>query len=114
MDKMTRELLEQTERVDRLKLIDDTANGTIVQLKVFETDVRVTLTSTNTVTVQLPSVVAAEGITYHIRVITDGGGVTIADQDDSEEWSDLVTDADGEYATVRSNGRQWSVIATDI
>ena len=70
--------------------------------------------STNTIAITLPSVQDARGRVYSIRCPDVGGGVTVADEDDSVEWSDQTFDADGEYLELYCNGRQWIILATDI
>ena len=93
---------------------DATANDSDT-LEVYETEVDVDNNNASyTMTVYLPSVAAARGRSYAIRGTDFGAGVVIADQDDSLEWSDLTMDADGEYALLYSDGRQWHTLVTDI
>jgi hypothetical protein len=93
----------------------ETASLTVI-LKVYETEVYVDNdNATYDVTIQLPSVADARGLTYTIRAVDTGHGVIIVNQDDSiGDWTDLTTNADGEYAILYSDGRQWFVLVTDI
>lgn len=94
-----------------------TDTGQAISVAVYQTEVRVTLsdgTDTATATLTLPSVAEARGRTYNIRVLDVAGGVTIQDRDDSVEWSDLSSDANGEYVTLYSDGQQWVTLNTDM
>jgi len=93
---------------------DATANHTTT-LAVYQTEVDVDNNSASyTETIYLPSVAAAKGRSYAIRVTDFGAGVVIADQDDSLEWTDMTADADAEYGLYYSDGRQWHTLVTDI
>lgn len=89
-------------------------SGTTVELAVYQTTVFVDANGTDAPTIQLPAVAAANGLTYLIRVTDFGGGVKIADADDSLEWTDKTTTADGQYVLVKAQGDQWVILATDI
>jgi hypothetical protein len=101
---------------DSLLVYTDTSNDLLqdITLEDYQLDVLVNLSGTGTAVVTLPSVAGAKGKIYSVRAVTDGAGVTIQDRDDSLEWADLITDADGEYALLYSNGMQWFVLKTDI
>lgn len=88
--------------------------STTVKMSIANRVVHVRIVSAEVVTVELPAVAEAAGLFFTVRAITDGGGVTIQDKDDSLEWTDLVTDADAEYALLYSDGFQWFVLVTDI
>lgn len=68
-------------------------------------------TATDNYTVTLPSVAEAAGLTFSIRalLIANSKAVTIAHAGDSVSWTNIVLDATGERATLRSNGSQWVV-----
>ena len=89
-------------------------SGTTVRLDVSDHVVHVDLNDSDTCTIELPAVAAAEGHKYLIRNEDFGGGLTIADQDDSTEWTDLTTDADNEYVLLEARGNQWLATKTDI
>lgn len=55
----------------------------------------------------LPPVIDAAGRFYAIHFSTDGGNVTIQDQDDSENWSDLTMTAANDGVVLYSDGRKW-------
>jgi len=96
------------------KFINNTAANGTHTLAVYETEVYIDSDASYTETLTLPSVAAAKGRSYAIRTVDTGGHTTIQDQDDSLEWSDLTTDADGEYVLLYSDGRQWFNLVTDI
>jgi len=114
---MPKDLRESLEKVTppnhRLFIANTAANGTDT-MEVYQTEVYVDNDASYTETLTLPPVAEAKGVTYTIRVVDDGGHCTIQDQDDSLEWSDKATDADGEYIVLYSDGRQWHVVVTDI
>jgi len=110
-----RRRLEDVTDANAVKQVGSSDDGTTVKLELFNYQTEVTLVSAETVTIQLPAVAEAAGLTFTIRATTDGGGVTISDSDDSVEWGgDYTTDADGEYITFTSTGSQWVVVVTDI
>ena len=90
--------------------------GTTTILKPYQTEVYVDNNNASyDVTIQLPSVADARGLTYTIRAVDYGHGVVIQNEDDSiGDWSDLTVDADGEYASLYCDGAQWHVLVTDI
>ena len=98
---------------DRRLFITNVANGTHT-LEWYQTSVYITSTASFTETLTLPPVAEAAGLTYYIRTVDTGGHTTIQDQDDSLEWSNLTTDADGEYTTLYCDGRTWVVLITDM
>jgi hypothetical protein len=58
-------------------------------------------------TITLPSVNECAGRLYAIHFSTDGGDVTIADNDESEDWSDLTMTAANDGVVLYSDGRKW-------
>jgi hypothetical protein len=105
---------DMVESTKHRKFINNTAANGTDTLEVYETEVYIDNDSTYTETLTLPPVCAAKGRSYAIRTVDTGGHTTIQDQDDSLEWTDLVTDADNEYVLLYSDGRQWFNLATDI
>lgn len=72
-------------------------------------------TANGSFTVTLPPVAAAKGLTFNVTVtIANSKIITLADQDDSEDWSDLTLDADDDSVTVYSDGHRWHVIENAI
>ena len=62
-------------------------------------------------TVYLPPVSEAKGLQFTITLRTDGGNdITIADQDDSEDWSDLTAADANDTGTFRSDGTRWIIV----
>jgi hypothetical protein len=109
------DFVEPTKHRLFVTLASDATASTTDTLEVYETVCDVDNNNASyTVTIYLPSVAAAKGRMYAIRATDFGAGVIIADQDDSLEWSDLTTDADGEYTLLYSDGRQWFSLSTDI
>lgn len=89
--------------------LDGTAN---ITLKVYQTVVEIVVAA-ETITVTLPSVAEAYGQIYTIFVnITNGGTVTVQDQDESYEWSNIVLNADNEHVALYSNSRRWCEFET--
>lgn len=124
---ITRQKREQMETVapPDTRYFFESALTTLLQaisIEPYQTEVYITMsdgTDTGTFVCSLPPVAEAKGMTYTIRcldiadggTITDFGGVGLSD---SYEWSDLTVNADGEYCIVRSDGRQWHVLVTDM
>ncbi len=89
--------------------LDGTAN---VELKVYQTTVMITVAA-QSITLTLPSVAEAYGQLYSIFVnITNGGDVTVQDQDESYEWTDIALNADNEHVVLYSDGRRWCEFET--
>jgi hypothetical protein len=68
-------------------------------------------------TITLPSVSEAAGRIYTFLFLTDSGDVTIQDQDESEDWSDLTMTAAGQDpdgAVLYSDGRKWWVLFSQM
>jgi DNA-directed RNA polymerase len=68
-------------------------------------------------TVYLPSVIAARGRIYTIRLGTlgDDETVTVADLDDSIDWSDIDDiDAVNDGVVLYSDGMKWHVLLDDV
>jgi len=58
-------------------------------------------------TLTLPSVVEAKGLTFSIIFLTDNGNLTIADADDSYNWTDEVFDNALDRTLLYSDGLVW-------
>jgi len=68
--------------------------------------------ATGEITVTLPSVAEARDKIFTITAPAGGTDtVTVADQDDSLDWSDISLNADDDGCALFSDGRKWWVIA---
>lgn len=84
-------------------------------LALYEQNVVCTVSAdTGNYALTLPGVAAAAGITFTVKVVRSANALTLQDQDDSEDWSDLTLDADEDHVTLRSDGIRWSVIENGI
>lgn len=61
-------------------------------------------------TITLPSVAEAKGRIYSIYHETSDNNLTVADQSDSQAWSNQVITAAGGYLTVYSDGFRWCIL----
>lgn len=93
-----------------------TASYTSDTLEVFEQVLLIdTDTTDGTFTVTLPPVSEAAGKFYSITLIDAGGTVTIQDQDDSYDWTDIDDmDADDDAVLLYSDGLRWFEICDYI
>lgn len=92
---------------------DDSKSYTY-SLKLNEQDVWIDTTD-GVGTIYLPNVSEARGRTYNFIIIAGSNAATIADNDESADWSDLATmDAVYDRCSYRSDGRSWHQIETDI
>lgn len=64
--------------------------------------------------ITLPAVGDAAGRIYTIHFSTDSGDVTIKDQDESEDWSDLTMTAEDDGVVLYSDGRKWWVLHSEL
>ena len=79
-------------------------------LTLLETQVRVNTVAA--VTITLPSVAEAKGLTFSIILETDGGfDLTIADADDSYNWADLTCNDALDGYLLYSDGHVWWQLA---
>ncbi len=62
--------------------------------------------------ITLPPVAEAAGLTFSFTVVEDISSypVTIQDQDESFDWTDIVLTANNEHVLLYSDGRTWQVI----
>jgi len=80
-------------------------------LEVYEQVVHCTTGDAYTITVSLPSVAAAKGKFYTVKLIADNGeNVTVQDQDDSYDWAatgDLTLSSITDFGIFFSDGHKW-------
>jgi len=62
----------------------------------------------------LPPVTEAMGRIYAIHLSVWGGDVTIQDQGDSEDWTDMIMGVDNDGAVLYSDGRKWWILHKTI
>ena len=90
-------------------------------LKVYEQDVMVSIISAedeaDIVTITLPNVDVAEGLSYYI-VLTNAPGntetVVITDNGESLEWTDLTLDTQYDYAKLTAKNGRWIIDAKEV
>lgn len=80
-------------------------------LEVYEQQIRVDSTD-GAVEIKLPSVAEAKGRFYSIIVETYVNAVTVVDQDDSYDWSDITHNGAGDGNLLYSDGFIWWVLVT--
>lgn len=69
--------------------------------------------SGNAGTVYLPFVSEAEGMRFTVILKTAGNNLTVADQDDSEDWSDVTLDEANDKLTVVARNGRWVTVELD-
>ncbi len=94
-----------------------TTTGQAITIEPYHALVVITLsdgTNTATATATLPPVAKAKG--QRVSIVGDdvAGGITLQDQNDSENWTDLTIDTNADRVTLESNGRQWIVVENAI
>ena len=71
----------------------------------------VQVTATTAWAITLPNVTEAAGMWYSFSAtILDSGAVTIQDNGDSANWTDLLLNADNDRCLLYSTGVEWFVI----
>lgn len=105
MDRYNRQLREVAGGDDRFAV--KTAAAT---LTLYEQQVRVDTTD-GAFAITLPPVAEAKGLEFSIILETDGGNLTIQDQDDSYNWSDLTCDDALDGFLLKSDGYVWWQLA---
>uniref|UniRef100_A0A6M3KT00 Uncharacterized protein n=1 Tax=viral metagenome TaxID=1070528 RepID=A0A6M3KT00_9ZZZZ len=80
-------------------------------LTTYEQQIRVNSTA-GAVEIKLPPVVEAKGLMFSIIVETYVSAVTIVDQDDSYDWSDITHNGTGDGNLIYSDGYVWWVLVT--
>ena len=103
-------------RNNSVEKIVRTAADTTETLEVWEQVVLVdTDTADGTFTLTLPPVGEAAGKFYTITLIDAAGALTIQDQDDSNDWTNITTlDADNDGVMLYSDGLKWWTVASEI
>lgn len=65
--------------------------------------------------VTLPNVAEAAGRFFSLHVVdANSEAVTLQDQDESVDWSNLTIDADADGVLLYSDGRKWWIVTNDI
>ena len=93
------------------------SSNTSDSLEVYEQFVRVdTNTNSQAFTLTLPPVSLAKGKIYAIAAdVASGDAITIADHDDSEDWTDISTmDATDDAVLLFSDGKRWFTLSSEI
>jgi diaminopimelate epimerase len=90
--------------------IDPVVKTTTATLAVYETAVLAD-SAAGAFTITLAPVAASKGLIVTItQVGTDGGNITIQDQDDSYGWSDMTMTALADHVCLYSDGLVWHVL----
>lgn len=86
-----------------------------LSMDVYDNYVGITLTSTNSSTITLPSVVEAAGGTYSIELVSVGTGlVTISDKSNDAGFSDVNMSNAGDKLILFSDGHTWTEVVNNI
>lgn len=91
------------------KYVDLIAN---YQMTTYDYVVRASVNSTtNSITITLPSVAEAKGRFYSIlaRSVADSKTITIAHKGDSEGWTNIVLSVTGDHCFLYSDGSFWHI-----
>jgi len=64
------------------------------------------------ITVTLPNVACAAGLIFAIYAQTFGSNITIQDQDESEDWTDVTLNGVDDGELLYSDGRRWWRLAS--
>jgi len=112
------------ERIAGDQYPDGSAGGTYQSAKYVFTAADITLninqsvcecdTTDNTIAVTLPNVEEAAGKFYSISLTTDVEDLTVQDQDESRDWTDIVMDTVDDYVLLYSDGRKWFILDSEI
>lgn len=91
--------------------VSGASGGTSRTLKVYEQTVLCYATA-GSLTLTLPNVLEAAGRLFSIycKDLTSPSTVTVQDNDESLEWSDLSLTADDDHVLLYSDGLQWNLI----
>jgi hypothetical protein len=92
------------------KIVAKTAAAT---LELNENMVRADTTA-GAMAITLPPVAEAAGKIFTVKLVTDGGDLTLQDQDDSENFSDFTLNDANERVTLYSTGTDWVTIESTI
>ena len=93
--------------IDSGQVLDKTTFGTVAATLTSQQQVVEYNTTAGACAVTLPPVIEAMGKMYSISLITDGGDLTVQDQDDSRDWADIVLTAANDYVLLFCDGRKW-------
>lgn len=78
-------------------------------------DTSVNLQVSGALTVTLPPVAQAKGLTFTVFAQTATAAVTLEDKSDSQDWEgDFTLDAANDYVVLRSDGLKWYVTENQI
>lgn len=103
---LEKRFIEQDTVLDKVAFVTDDYS-----MKVYDYVVRVDSTE-GALNITLPSVAEAAGRIYSIFFETDGGDVTIQDQDESQDWSDITLTAEDDCALLYSDGMKWWTLSS--
>ena len=72
-------------------------------------------TATDSYSLTLPNVSEAAGMLINFRAtIANSKVVTVQDNDESLEWSDLTLDTDEDYTLLYSDGERWHTLVDGV
>ena len=100
---------------DRAKKVFLTSSATLTaySMEVGDLIVHVTTDDANAITVTLPSVSEAAGLTYVIRLVTDGGvSCVVQDLGGDASFSDFTMEDAGDYLVLYSDGTYWYTLVS--
>jgi hypothetical protein len=100
-ERFARQMREIVSGDDAFAVIDAAATLTLYQQQV-RAD-----TTDGAMAITLPSVAEAKGLLFSIILETDNGDLTVQDQDDSYDWSDMVLTAIKDRVLLYSDGFVW-------
>lgn len=109
--------LEQSKHTSYRRLVSLPAVVAAVTLNLYNRFVRCTAnTATDNYSITLPPVAEAVGIiiSIHATSIANSKAVTVQDQDDSQDWSDLTIDVTADGVLLFSDGLKWWQLTNDI
>jgi hypothetical protein len=95
------------DQIDDGQVLNKTTFGTVAATLTAQQQVVEYTTAAGACACTLPPVIEAMGKIYTISLITDGGDLTVQDQDDSRDWTDLTMDTANDYCCLYSDGRKW-------
>lgn len=109
---MSNDLRRKRQALDQIGNIITFVSNADKAMVVSDQIVEVSLSSTTSSTVTLPSVAEAGGFSYTIRLTSVGtGALTVQDLDGDAGLQDIVLAKAGAVVTLESNGFQWIVVA---
>jgi hypothetical protein len=93
--------------IDSGQVLNKVTFGTVAATLTSQQQVVEYNTTAGACAVTLPDVCEAAGKHYSISLVTDGGNLTVQDQDDSRDWSDITLTAANDYVLLFCDGRKW-------